>query len=188
VAASREEVTRLLHEWKAGDRSALHELMPQVYQELRRLAAGYLRRERAGHTLQPTALVGEVYLRLAGEGAVDPSARLDFFAAAARHMRRILVDHARRRRALKRGGGGTAVTLDDGLLPVERPGALVALDDALDELARFDERKARAVELHYFGGLTLEETAAVLGLHANTVGRDLRLARAWLHAQIRETS
>jgi RNA polymerase sigma factor (TIGR02999 family) len=160
--------------------------MPLVYRELRRLAAGYLRRERSAHTLQPTALVVEAYLRLAGEDPPTSSARLDFFAAAARHMRRILVDHARRRRALKRGGGDLAVTLDDGLLPAERPGALVALDDALDALARFDERKARAVELHYFGGLTHEEAGAVLGVHANTVGRELRLARAWLHAHIRE--
>lgn len=161
--------------------------MPLVYQELRRLAAGYLRRERAGHTLEPTALVVEVYLRLVGEDPPGTSARLDFFATAARHMRRILVDHARRRRALKRGGGEPAVTLDDGLLPPERPGALVALDEALEDLARFDERKARAVELHYFGGLTLEEAGTVLGLHANTVGRELRLARAWLHSRIRET-
>jgi RNA polymerase sigma factor (TIGR02999 family) len=158
--------------------------MPIVYQDLRRLAAGYLRRERAGHTLQPTALVSEVYLRFVGHEQPDWSGRLDFYAAAARHMRQILVDHARRRRARKRGGGQRAVTLDDALLPVQRPHDLVALDDALEALARFDERKARAVELHYFGGLTQDEAAQVLGVHVNTVARELRLARAWLHREI----
>jgi RNA polymerase sigma factor (TIGR02999 family) len=184
VPASPEEVTQLLRQWQAGDRAALHQLMPIVYHELRRLAAGHLRRERAGHTLQPTALVAEVYLRLVGEGHKDWSGRVDFYAAAARHMRQILVDHARRRRARKRGGGARAVTLDDGALPIERPGDLVALDDALEALSRFDERKARTVELHYFGGLTHEEAAAVLGVHVNTVARDLRLARAWLHREL----
>jgi RNA polymerase sigma-70 factor, ECF subfamily len=186
VPTSPEEVTQILEQWKAGDRSALQRLMPIVYQELRRLAAGRLRRERSGHTLQPTALVAEVYLRLAGQDHPDWSGRIDFYAAAARHMRHILVDHARRRRARKRGSGEQAVTLDDDLLPVQRPGDLVALDDALEALARFDERKARAVELHYFGGLTHEETATVLGVHVNTVARELRLARAWLHRELGE--
>lgn len=180
------EVTRLLGRWKAGDRSALEALMPIVYRELRRRAAGYLRHERAGHTLQPTALVAEVYLRLVGEDHPHWSARVDFFAAAARHMRQILVDHARRRRARKRGGGDRALTLDEGLFPVERRHDLVALDDALEALAQLDQRKARAIELHYFGGLNQEETAAALGIHVNTVARELRLARAWLHRQMSE--
>lgn len=158
--------------------------MPIVHQELRRLAAGYMRRERGGHTLQPTALVAEAYLRLVGEDHPEWSDRVHFFAAAARHMRQILVDHARRRRARKRGGGERAVTLDEGLLPAQSSDDLVALDDALEALARFDERKARAVELHYFGGLTHEEAGAVLGVHPNTVARELRLARAWLHTQV----
>src|SRR5688572_3579218 len=158
--------------------------MPIVYQELRRLAAGYMRRERSSHTLRPTALVAEAYLRLVGEDHPEWSDRVDFFAVAARHMRQILVDHARRRRARKRGGGERAVTLDEGLLPVERPHDLIALDDALEALARLDERKARAVELHYFAGLTHEEAGTVLGVHPNTVARDLRLARAWLHREI----
>lgn len=161
--------------------------MPIVYQELRRLAAGYLRRERAGHTLQPTALVAEAYLRLVGEDHPEWSDRVAFFAVAARHMRQILVDHARRRRAAKRGGGQRVITLDEALLPSERAHDLVALDDALEALSRLDERKARAVELHYFGGLTHEEAGRVLGVHPNTVARDLRLARAWLHREIAGT-
>jgi RNA polymerase sigma factor (TIGR02999 family) len=162
--------------------------MPIVYRELRRLAAGYMRRERPSHTLQPTALVAEAYLRLVGEDHRDWSARVEFYAVAARHMRQILVDHARRRRARKRGGGEGALTLDEELLPTRRPVDLVALDDALEALSHFDERKARAVELHYFGGLTHEEAAAVLGVHANTVARELRLARAWLHGQLEEAT
>lgn len=158
--------------------------MPIVHRELRRLAAGYMRRERAGHTLQPTALVAEAYLRLVGEDHPEWSDRVHFFAVAARHMRQILVDHARRRRARKRGGGQPGVTLDQDLLPAQGSDDLVALDDALEDLARLDERKARAVELHYFGGLTHEEAGTVLGVHANTVARELRLARAWLHQQI----
>ena len=158
--------------------------MPIVHQELRRLAAGYMRRERAGHTLQPTALVAEAYLRLVGEDHPEWSDRVHFFAVAARHMRQILVDHARRRSARKRGGGKPGVTLDQDLLPAQGSDDLVALDDALEDLARLDERKARAVELHYFGGLTHEEAGTVLGVHANTVARELRLARAWLHQQI----
>ena len=158
--------------------------MPIVHQELRRLASGYMRRERAGHTLQPTALVAEAYLRLVGEDHPEWSDRVHFFAVAARHMRQILVDHARRRSARKRGGGKPGVTLDQDLLPAQGSDDLVALDDALEDLARLDERKARAVELHYFGGLTHEEAGTVLGVHANTVARELRLARAWLHQQI----
>ena len=133
--------------------------MPIVHRELRRLAAGYMRRERAGHTLQPTALVAEAYLRLVGEDHPEWSDRVHFFAVAARHMRQILVDHARRRSARKRGGGKPGVTLDQDLLPAQGSDDLVALDDALEDLARLDERKARAVELHYFGGLTHEEAA-----------------------------
>ena len=179
-----DEVTVLLRRWGDGDAAALEALTPILYRELRRLAAGYMRGERAGHTLQPTALVNEAYLRLVGDGERGWSGRVHFLAIAARHMRQILVDHARRRSAGKRGAGGRADTLDEGVLVHERPEDLVALDDALGALAQVDERKARILEMHYFGGLTQDEVALALDLHPNTVARDLRLARAWLQSQL----
>jgi RNA polymerase sigma-70 factor, ECF subfamily len=181
--SATEEVTRLLRRWGGGDPAALDQLTPVLYRELRRVAAGHLRRERPGHTLQPTALVHETYLRLIGSDQPEWSDRAHFFAIAARHMRQILVDHARRRNARKRGGG-QAVTLDEGLPATARPLDVIALDDALEALARLDQRKARILELHYFGGLGQEEIAAVLEVHVNTVARDLRLARAWLRLQL----
>jgi RNA polymerase sigma-70 factor (ECF subfamily) len=177
-------VTLLLRDWCAGDESALDALMPLVYAELHKLAASYLRKERPGHTLRPTELVGEAYLRLAANEAAALNDRVHFFGIAARVMRQILVDHARKHNAGKRGAGEAPVTFDDQL--AHHSGDLVALDDALEALAKFDERKARAVELHYFGGLTHVEIAEVLGVHANTVNRDLQLALAWIRRELTE--
>lgn len=177
-------VTRLLREWRDGDREAFDRLVPLVHEEIRRLAAAHLKHERRGHTLQVTALVNEAYLKLV-DMDVGWQNRVHFFAVAARSMRRILVDHARARRRQKRGGEGEPVTLDDQLVAAPgRPGQLVALDDALSELARLDERKAQVVELRYFGGLTYEEIATALEISTATVDRDLRMAQAWLRDRI----
>jgi RNA polymerase sigma factor (TIGR02999 family) len=183
VMPSGPSITELLQDWRAGDRGALDALIPLVYAELRRLADSYLRRERPNHTFRPTDLVGEAYVRLAGT-QFDIRDRAHFLAVAARLMRQILVDHARRSTASKRGSGERPITLDDRLVVIARPDAFIELDQALDALASFDGRKAQAVELHYFGGLTHDEIAAVLGVHVNTVANDLRLAEAWLHRQL----
>jgi RNA polymerase sigma factor (TIGR02999 family) len=180
------DVTVLLQAWSRGDREAMDRLTPLVYAELRRLAAGYMRRERAGHTLQPTALVHEAYVRMVGL-RLDWQDRAHFFAVAARQMRHILVDHVRKGRAHKRGGGQPVITFDEALFADERSPDLAALDDALDALAAFDADRARAVELRYFGGLTQEEIALVLGVHVNTVARQLRLAEAWLAKEMRRS-
>jgi len=177
------EVTRLLRSWRGGDAGALERLMPLVHSELRRLAARSLAGERSDHTLQPTALVHEAYLRLAGGSTPAWNDRLHFYSVAARLMRRLLVDHARARGAEKRGDGASALPLEVALgVPGGSPPRvdLLALEEALDRLARFDERKARCVELHYFAGLTLAETGKLLGVSTPTVILDLRLARAWL--------
>jgi RNA polymerase sigma factor (TIGR02999 family) len=179
------QITLLLRAWSQGDPAALQKLTPLVYDELRRLAAGLLRRERRDHTFSATTLVHEAFIRLAGTEELVFEDRVQFFALAARQMRHILVDHARRRAAGKRGGGERPVTLDEALAAEERPEALCALDEALCALAAFDERKARAVELHYFGGMTQREIAAALGVHENTVARDLRLANAWLLSRLK---
>jgi len=160
------------------------EIAPLIYQELRRLAAFHLRGERPGHTFSPTALISEAYLRLAG-GALEFNDRAHFFAIASRCMRQILVDHARKRGAEKRGAGERPVEFDETRIATDRPSELVALDEALEALAQFDARKARITELHYFGGLTQEEIAAVCDVHVNTVARDLRLSAAWLRSQMR---
>lgn len=186
MAAGDASVTDLLQAWADGDRNAFDRLTPLVYGELQRLAGAYLRRERPDHTLSPTELVSEAFLRLVGGEHPAYDHRVQFFAVAARHMRRILIDHARRRTAGKRGGRDRPVTLDEGLVAGGRPEELVALDDALEALAAVDERKARAVELHYFGGMSHKEIAAVLSVHENTVARDLRLAQAWLHRHMME--
>jgi RNA polymerase sigma factor (TIGR02999 family) len=180
VSEGARTVTLLLRDWRAGDRGALDELMPIIYGELHRLAAGYLRGERVGHTFRPTDLVSEAYLRLADGGQPEWNDRVHFFAIAARTMRQILVDHARRRNAAKRGDGDRAATLDENIVAPDRPDDLLALDAALAALEAVDERKARVVELHYFGGLTHDEVAEALGVHVNTVGRDLRFAEAWI--------
>jgi RNA polymerase sigma factor (TIGR02999 family) len=179
------EVSRLLDAWRAGDDAALDRLMPLVYDELHLLAHRQLRAEQPGHTLQTTALLHEAYLRLVG-AEVPWSGRVHFFAVAARAMRRVLVDHARGARREKRGGGVTPVTLDEGLVSPGGRTDMLELDDALERLADLDERKARAIELHYFAGLEYEEIAAALGISAATVHRDLRMARAWLQRELGE--
>jgi RNA polymerase sigma factor (TIGR02999 family) len=177
-----EDVTQLLAEWSNGDREALERLLPLVERELHRLAHHYMSRESAGRTLQTTELVNEAYLRLVDQKNVRWQNRAHFFAISAETMRRILVDHARRRSRRKRGGGAYTISLDETALVSPKPSAnLVALDDALKKLSAFDARKARVVELRFFGGLNVEETAAVLGISPNTVVRDWRTARAWLY-------
>ena len=174
-------VTRLLLAWGEGEDTALDKLIPLVYQELRRLARRYMYGERAGHTLQTTALVNEAYLRLIDSRRVHWQNRAHFFAISAQLMRRILVDFARSRRYQKRGGGAQKVTFDEGLIVPPRQGRdLVRLDSALDALADTDARKARVVELRFFGGLSVAETAEVLNVSPDTVLRDWRLAKDWL--------
>lgn len=182
---ARHDVTELLRAWRQGDVAAFDQIGPLLYAELRRLAAFHLRGERPGHTFGPTDLISEAYLKLADAANLELADRAHFFALASRSMRQILVDHARKRCADKRGAGERPLSLDDRQIAVDRPWELVALDDALRELARFDERKARITELHYFGGLTQEEIAQVCDLHVNTVARDLRLGAAWLKTQVR---
>ena len=184
---SPSEVTRLLKDWSSGESAALDQLMPIVYSELRRVAAGYLRRERQEHTLQPTALVNEAYLRLIDQKHVNWQNRAHFVGVAAQMMRRILVDHAKSHNRAKRGGGAQRVSLDEAVaLSEERADELVELDKALTALAAFDERKSRVVELKYFGGLSVEETAEVLQVSVITVARDWKLAKAWLYTHIKE--
>jgi RNA polymerase sigma factor (TIGR02999 family) len=183
-----ENLTELLRAWRGGDRAAFDRVAPLIYDELRRIAAFHLRGERPGHTFGPTELISEAYLRLAGAAQLEFHDRAHFFAIASRSMRQILVDHARKRCADKRGAGERPAPLDETLVAVDRPWELVALDDALEELAQLDERKARVTELHYFGGLTQDEIAAVCNVHINTVARDLRLAEAWLRARMRDSA
>jgi RNA polymerase sigma-70 factor, ECF subfamily len=181
------EITERLIAWGAGDRAALDQLLPVVYQELRRMAGNYLRQENPGHTLQPTALVHEAWLRLIDQARVDWRNRAQFFGVAAQMMRRILVDHAKAKHREKRGGDAVKLSLDDAInLSRERAADLLALDDALDELTRVDERKSRVVELRYFGGFTVEEIAQILEVSPETVMRDWKLAKAWLYQQIRQ--
>jgi RNA polymerase sigma factor (TIGR02999 family) len=180
VGESSQNLTRLLRAWQQGDRAAFDEVVPIIYDELRRLAAFHLRGERPEHTFGPTDLISEAYLRLAEGAQLDFNDRAHFFAIASKYMRQILVDHARKRCAEKRGGGERPLEFDETRVATDRPWELVALDEALEKLAKFDERKARVTELHYFGGLTHEEIAAVCKVHVNTVARDLRLAEAWL--------
>ena len=180
------QVTALLLAWGQGDRAALDELVPHVHRELRRLARHFLAGERPGHSLQPTALVNEAYLRLVDLHAMKWESRTQFFAISARVMRRILVDHARAKLYKKRGGGAKKVTLVDDLAAgIERGADLVALDDALQALSRLDPRRGQVVELRFFGGLTVEETAGVLGVSPQTVMRDWKLAKVWLMRQLR---
>lgn len=176
-----EDLTQLLVAWSDGDPGALDKLIPLVHDELHRLAHRYMSGERTGHTLETTALVNEAYIRLIDSSRVQWQNRAHFFAVSAQLMRRILVDYARSHRSMKRGGGLPPVPLDNGLaLSPDRDPDLVALDEALSRLAALDERKSRVVELRFFGGLAVEETAEVLGVSADTVMRDWRLAKAWL--------
>jgi RNA polymerase sigma factor (TIGR02999 family) len=178
------EVSQLLIEYGQGNREALDRLMPLLYAELRKIAVGYLQRERDGHTLQPTALVNEAYVRLVDQ-KVQWKNRAHFLGVAAQLMRRILVDYARTRRAEKRGAGFALVALDDAVLaPYERAVDLVALDDALQTLSEIDPQQSRVVELRYFGGLSLEETAVALGVSTATVVREWAVARLWLRREI----
>ena len=179
-------VTILLQNWRLGDQAALGQVVEIVDRELHRLAASYLRRERPGHTLQPTALVNEAFLRLVGQGArQDWESRSHFVAIAAHHMRQILVDYARRHKAAKRGGGVTMIALDDARAATDpRSVDLLALDEAMEKLAAVDARKARAMELKFFGGLEMAEIAAVLNISVKTVEKDVRLGAAWLRSAL----
>jgi RNA polymerase sigma factor (TIGR02999 family) len=183
---STPDVTRLLIEWTGGSQHAMEELLPLVYDELRRLAGSYLRRERSDHTLQSTALVHEAYLRMVDQRSVTWQGRAHFFGIAAQMMRRILVDHARGRDAAKRGSGACKITLDEGLLaPAERDINLVALDQALEMLAKLDPKQARIVELRFFAGLSIEDAAEILKISPATVKREWAMAKAFLTRQMK---
>lgn len=178
------QATQLLRSWQDGNAGALDELTPLVYGELRRLADRYMRSERAGHTLQPTALVHEAFIRLI-DADVAYKNRVHFFAVAANMMRRLLVDHARARSSAKRGGGNTLVYFDEGKIAGDSPDdTLLELDEALTRLEAFDERKSRIVEMLFFGGLSYEDVAAAMGLGRTTVYRELIVAKAWLHNEL----
>jgi RNA polymerase sigma factor (TIGR02999 family) len=184
---SSSEVTKLLVRWRGGDREALDALMPLVYKELRRIAQHYLQNERPGHTLQSTALVHEAYVRMIGQDFPHWQNRSHFFAVAAKLMRQILVDHARGRRAAKRGGAVCKLALDEveeNPLPINVD--VIALDDALKTLAEMDEQQSRVVELKFFGGLSIDDTADVLGVSSSTVKRDWITARAWLYRELNQ--
>jgi RNA polymerase sigma factor (TIGR02999 family) len=187
MPSSPKEVTQLLADWRGGNRQALEELMPLVYQELHRLADHYLRRERVGHTLQATALINEAYLRIINQEGVNWQNRAHFFGVAAQMMRRILVDHARSHLYAKRGGGAQKLTINEALdIPQqERDLDLVALDDALQRLEQIDPQQSRIIELRFFGGLTIEETAEVLGISPATIKRDWNWAKAWLYRELK---
>ena len=181
MTPSSESITQLLTEWRDGDKTALDRLIPLVYEELRRLAHHYLRRERPGYTLQTTALVNEAYLRLVDHKGMRWQNRAHFYAVAAQAMRRILVDHARSRDAAKRGGGANLIGLDEAATAAQMQAAnLLALNEALNQLALIDKRKSRIVELRYFGGMSVEETAEVIGVSPVTVMREWSSAKAWL--------
>ena len=189
MTVNADDLTGLLIEWGQGDKAALDRLTPLVYDEIRRIAHRYVQREREGQTLQTTALVNEAYLRLAGSANIAWQNRAHFYAVTAQVMRRILIDHARRRQYVKHGGETERVPFEVaisevGLMSPPRAAELLALDEALEELARLDSRKSRVVELRYFGGLSLEETAKVLEVSPMTVRRDWRAAKAWLYKKV----
>ena len=186
-SASPQEVTRLLLDWRGEDHAALDQLMPLVYHELHQQAARYLRRERPDHTLQATALVHEAYLQLVDQAQVNWQNRAHFFGAAAQAMRRILVDSARAHQADKRGAGEDKLPLDEAIgVANKRSTELIALDDALQTLSAMDAQQCRVVELRYFGGLSIEETAEVLGISPATVKREWNSAKVWLHHEIKK--
>lgn len=182
--AAGADVTQLLQQWSDGQEQALDRLLPQIHGELRMLAASYLRRERPDHTLQPTALVNEAFLKLVDQRAVRWQNRAHFFGIAAQAMRRILVDHARAHAASKRGGAMRKVPLDDAVIGDVPDVDLLALDQALTRLAAMDPQQSRIVELRFFGGLTTEETAEVMRISPATIGREWRMAKAWLSAEL----
>jgi RNA polymerase sigma-70 factor, ECF subfamily len=182
---SPNEITQLLLRWGQCGRTALDQLMPVVYEELHKMAHSFLRRERPDHTLQPTALINEAYLRLVKQDFPEWRSRRHFYGVAAQLMRQILVDHARTRAANKRGGAEQKFSLDEALtFSDEKAAALVALDDALAALGKFDQRKVCIIDLRFFGGFSLEETAAALGLSVPMIGHEIRLARAWLRREM----
>jgi RNA polymerase sigma factor (TIGR02999 family) len=179
------EVTRLLHDWQGGDRAALERLTPLVYEELRRLASHYLRGERKDHTLQGTALVHEAFIRLVGQSGLELQSRAHFFGVASHLMRQILVDHARKHAAAKRGGGEQHLPIEEAaIFSPQRAANLISLDDALEELAKFDPRKSRIIEMRYFGGLQIEEIGELEGVAVATVRRQMRTAEAWLRKEM----
>ena len=186
VVPESDQVTRFLIDWQRGDKSALDQLMPLVYQQLRKLAASYLKSERHDHTLQPTALIHEAYVRLVEHEIPEWQNRAHFFGVAAHLMRQILVDHARTVKASKRGGERQKISLDDAppVFSRENVSDLLILDEALRKLATFDQRKVRVVEMRAFGGMSVEDTALALGISEPTVKRDMRLARAWLRHEL----
>jgi len=184
ASPSPKDVTRLLVDWGNGDQAALDELIPLVYDELRRMAGRYMRRESKGHTLQTSALVNEAYLRLVDQKSVQWQNRAHFFGVAAHLMRRILVDHARSRSRAKRGGGAQMVSLAEQAVTSKEVADVIALDDALKNLAEMDPRKSQIVEMKFFGGLTTEEVAEVLKVTSRTVEREWRKAKAWLNRAI----
>ena len=185
MSALPEEITQLLLKWSKGDDAALDHLIPLVYPELRKLARRYMGRQDPAHTLQTSALINEAYLRLVDQQAVEWQDRAHFFAAAAQMMRHILIDHARSHRYAKRGAGAQHIPLDDvTVVSQERAAELIALNDALTRLAKIDQRKGQIVELRFFGGLTVEETAEVMKLAPITIKREWRSAKAWLHSEI----
>jgi len=178
-------VTRLLQRWQEGEKGALEEITPLVYQELRRIAASHLRRERSGHTLQPTELLNEAFLHLVRQQDQTWQNRAHFYGVAAHLMRHILVDHARAKNSGKRGGGVQKVALDEAVSEAaSRPAQLIALDDALSELEKLDPRKGKIIELRFFGGMSIEETALAAGVSTATVSREQRMAEAWLQRQM----
>jgi RNA polymerase sigma factor (TIGR02999 family) len=186
MTPSQEEVTDLLNDWGNGDQEALNKLMPLVYDELHRLASRYLRHERIGHTLQTTALVHEAYLKLIDQKKANWRNRVQFFAAAAKVMRHVLVDYARSRKAAKRGGDYCRLSLDEAAISSKETDAdLLTLNEALNSLATIDPQQSRVVELRVFGGLTVEEAADALGVSPRTIKREWSMAKAWLHRQIR---
>ena len=187
MTPSSSNVTQMLHDWSHGDREVLDKLVPVVYEELRRQAARYLKRERPGHTLQTTALIHEAYIRLIDQKNVHWQNRAHFYAISAKLMRRILVDHARSRQAAKRGGSDIKLPLEEAMIASEgREVDLVALDEALERLAAIDPQQSRVVELKFFSGMSVEETAEVLGVSTRTVKRDWNVAKAWLRREISE--
>ena len=189
MTASPPQITQLLKDWSNGDEAARDQLMPLVYKELRRMAHQYMRKERPGHTLQTSALVHEAFVRLVDQKEVHWQNRAHFFGIAAQMMRRILVDHARRRHYDKLGADASHVSLEEGaIVSAERAAQVVALDDALTSFATVDPRKSRVVELRFFGGLSIEETAAVLAVSPGTVMRDWTLAKAWLRREMNPDS
>jgi RNA polymerase sigma factor (TIGR02999 family) len=183
---SQDDITGLLLKWGGGDKGALDQLIPIVYEELRRLARGQMRRERPDHSLQTTALVNEAYIRLVDYNRISPQDRSHFLAIAAQAMRRILIERARSRKSTKRGSGAPRVSLEEAaILADSRDAEMLALDEALVNLAAIDPRKSQIVELKYFGGLTINETAKVLGVSTPTVERDWQMAKIWLHRETR---